>query len=230
MIPAVVLAGGLGTRLAAVSEGLPKPMLEVAGRPFLEYVLDTLIDAGVSQIVLAVSYRWNILRRHFGDSYRGASVEYSVEEQPLGTGGAIRQCLNDHQLAQALILNGDTLFRIDLADLVARHKQSAAKVTMALRRVDNASRYGLVTCDNSGIVTAFRSDGDGKPGLINGGTYVVNTLHLDGVELPPGFSFERDFLERYVSRIRPLGVESSGYFVDIGIPEDLARARIDFAN
>jgi D-glycero-alpha-D-manno-heptose 1-phosphate guanylyltransferase len=230
MIPAVVLAGGLGTRLAAVSDGLPKPMIDVAGRPFVEYILDTLVDSGVTRIVLAVSYRWKVLHGHFGDSYRSASLEYSVEERPLGTGGAIRQCLVNHDLAQALILNGDTLFRIDLPGLVSRHRQSSTTVTMALRRVADASRYGLVTCDNFGIVTAFRSDGEGKPGLINGGTYVVDRLPLDNIELPASFSFERDFLERYVSCIRPLGVESDGYFIDIGIPEDLARARIDFGN
>ncbi len=229
MIPAVVLAGGLGTRLASVSAGLPKPMIEVAGRPFVEYVLDTLIDAGVTRIVLAVSYRWEILQCHFGDNYRGSSIEYSVEDQPLGTGGAIRKCLMEQEIAQALIVNGDTLFLIDLPGLVSRHAQSNAAVTMALRRVEDTSRYGVVACDASGSVTAFHSRGDGRSGLINGGTYVVDGPTLVAFDLPARFSFERDYLERYISQLRPLGVEARAYFIDIGIPEDLARAQYELA-
>jgi D-glycero-alpha-D-manno-heptose 1-phosphate guanylyltransferase len=229
MIPAVVLAGGLGTRLAAISNGLPKPMVQVANRPFIEYVLDTLVDAGTTRIILAVSYRWEVLRNYLGARYRCATLEYSVEEKPLGTGGAISKCVNDQGLEQVLILNGDTLFRIDIDDLVQRHRRSNSGITMALRRVENSSRYGVVSCDPSGVVTAFHAGGDTEPGLINGGIYVLNRSALDSVALPEKYSFERDFLERHVTRLRPLGVEADAYFIDIGIPEDLARARNDFA-
>ena len=229
MIPAIVLAGGLGTRLAAVSGGAPKPMVAVAGRPFIDHVLDMLVEAGIQQIILAVSYRWEALRDHLGDSYRGASLAYSVETEPLGTGGAILKCFRDHGLERALILNGDTLFRVDLGALLETHRRERAPVTMALRKLDDTSRYGFVTCDSTGRVDAFHEKVAGRSGLINGGIYVVEREALDRAALPERFSFERDFLQKYVAELRPAALESNSYFVDIGIPEDLERARHELA-
>jgi D-glycero-alpha-D-manno-heptose 1-phosphate guanylyltransferase len=230
MIPAIVLAGGLGTRLAAVSGGVPKPMVPVAGRPFIEHVLDLLVGAGVDQLLLAVSYRWELLREHFGTSYRGVPLAYSVETQPLGTGGAILQCLRDHDLERCLILNGDTLFRIDPRELVERHLSSRSSITMALRRLEDTSRYGVVHCDPGGYVDSFEEKtGRIEPGLINGGIYVVEREAFARTSMPAKFSFERDFLAAHVHTLRPLGVESHAYFIDIGIPADLQRARHDLA-
>ena len=229
MIPAIVLAGGLGTRLAAVSGGAPKPMVPVAGRPFIDHVLDMLVEARIQQIILAVSYRWEALRDHLGDSYRGASLAYSVETEPLGTGGAILKCFRDHGLERALILNGDTLFRVDLGALLETHRRERAPVTMALRKLDDTSRYGFVTCDSTGRDDAFHEKVAGRSGLINGGIYVVEREALDRAALPERFSFERDFLQKYVAELRPAALESNSYFVDIGIPEDLERARHELA-
>jgi D-glycero-alpha-D-manno-heptose 1-phosphate guanylyltransferase len=227
MIPAIVLAGGFGTRLAAVSGGLPKPMVQVGGRPFIEHVLDLLIDAGIDQVFLAVSYRWEILRDRLGGSYRGASLVYSVESEPLGTGGAILQCFREHGLERALILNGDTLFRINLVEFTKTHMQERALITIALRRLEDTSRYGVVTCSTAGRIDAFHEKSGSRPGLINGGIYLVERHAFDGISLPAKFSFERDFLQKHVRSLRPMAVESDSYFIDIGIPEDLQRARYE---
>lgn len=230
MIPAIVLAGGMGTRLAAVSGGVPKPMVPVAGRPFIEHVLDLLVGAGVDRLFMAVSYRWELLREHFGDTYRGASLSYSVESEPLGTGGAILKCILEHGLERCLILNGDTLFRVDLAELVQKHTESDSSITLALRWLADTSRYGVVRCDDAGYIESFQEKtGRAEPGLINGGIYVLERSACQKMSLPAKFSFERDFLTEHVRSLRPLGVESRSYFIDIGVPEDLQRARHELA-
>jgi D-glycero-alpha-D-manno-heptose 1-phosphate guanylyltransferase len=229
MMPAIVLAGGLGTRLRSVSGDVPKPLVSVAGRPFLEYVLDTLQGAGVRTVIMAVSHRWEAISAHFGAAYGDMSLAYSIEEQPLGTGGAILKCFREHHLERALVLNGDTLFRIDIAALVRAHRQRRPLVTMALRRVADASRYGIVSCNRKGRVEAFREkSGDAEPGLINGGIYVIERGAFEDCVPGGAFSFERDFLQVKAIRLRPLGVEYAGYFIDIGVPEDLRRARREF--
>ncbi len=230
MIPAIVLAGGLGTRIRTHAGGLPKSMISVGGRPFVEYVLDRLADANVPAIHLAVSYRSEVIQTHLGDSYGDIPLFYSVEDTPLGTGGAILKCFRDHRLPRALILNGDTLFHVDLDALVATHLNAASHVTLALRREADTSRYGAVTCDSSHRVIAFEEKRTGGPGLINGGIYVAERSGFDVTNVSSTFSFEHDFLEKNLDALRPLAVISDGYFIDIGIPEDLERARREIAH
>jgi D-glycero-alpha-D-manno-heptose 1-phosphate guanylyltransferase len=228
MIPAIILAGGFGTRLASVSGGMPKPMVPVGGRAFLEHVLDCLVDVGVGRLLLAVSYRWELLRAHFGDGYRGVPLTYSVENEPLGTGGAILKCLQESGLERCLVLNGDTLFRVDLESLVRKHSASRGLITIALRWLEDTSRYGVVRCDGEGYIESFQEKtGRVEPGVINGGIYVLERAAFTTVPMPAKFSFERDFLTEHVRTLRPLGLESRSYFIDIGIPEDLERARHD---
>jgi D-glycero-alpha-D-manno-heptose 1-phosphate guanylyltransferase len=229
VIPAVVLAGGLGTRIRAVADGLPKPMLSVCGRPFIEYILDLLIHAGVPSIHLAVSYRRQAIQSHFGTSYRGTRLLYSIEDQPLGTGGAILKCYREHQLRTALVLNGDTLFQVDLDGMVTAHRRANSRITIALRQVSDTSRYGAVTCDSDHRISTFQEKGSAHSGLINGGVYLVDRSAIEDTVLPARFSFERDFIQNNVEALRPLGFISDGYFIDIGIPEDLARARMEIA-
>jgi D-glycero-alpha-D-manno-heptose 1-phosphate guanylyltransferase len=230
VIPVVLLAGGLGTRLEAVSGGLPKPLVPVGDRPFIEYVLDAVSTAGLTELVMAVSFRWEALRNHFGETYRGMSIRYSVEAEPLGTGGAIWQGFRQCNLERALVLNADTLFRIDLTALIALHSSAGAAVTMALRRVPDTARYGAVECDETGRVTAFHEKGRSGPGLVNGGIYVVERSELAKTPWPAKFSFEQDFLQARLKDVRPVGYESDAYFIDIGVPEDLARARAELAS
>jgi len=118
---AVLLAGGRGTRLESVSGGLPKPLMQVGGRPFIEHVLDNLVKAGCDHIVIAASYKWELLRDHLGSSYKGCALGWSIETQPLGTGGAIRQAFKLFDLAAAFVQNADTLFRVNLDALEKQH-------------------------------------------------------------------------------------------------------------
>lgn len=227
MIPSIVLAGGLGTRLRIVSGDTPKPLVTIGSRPFLEYVLDTLVNAHVPVIFLATSYRWHLFRDHFGDTYRGVPLLYSVEDEPLGTGGAVRKCFQDNQFSTALVLNGDTLFKISLDAFVDAHFAKSSVLTLALRSVPDASRYGRVTCGNDQRILTFEEKGVHEPGLINGGTYVIDRSAFQHISLPEKFSLETDLLQRGVTSIRPIGIVCNDYFIDIGIPDDFRRAQAE---
>ncbi len=225
---AIVLAGGLGTRLRGAVPDLPKPMAPVAGRPFLAWVLDPLVDAGFERVVLAVGYRHEAIRDHFGTIYRGLPVAYSVEDRPLGTGGAIRLAAEDLPDTPFFVLNGDTFVELDYAAMHAAHVQGAERMSIAVCRVTDTGRYGALDIDG-GHVRGFHEKGRGGPGMINAGTYLLSPEVLRHV--PPGeaFSFEQQVLVPMVQALRPAAFELRGLFVDIGVPEDYARAQHLFA-
>jgi D-glycero-alpha-D-manno-heptose 1-phosphate guanylyltransferase len=205
-------------------------MVPVAGRPFVEFVLDALVEAGCPRIVLAVSHLREAIIEHFADAYRGVPLEYSIEEAPMGTGGAIRDALRLTREEAALVLNGDTLFRVDIAQLVACHSRFSADITLALRRVADTARYGAVDADEEGRIRAFHEKGRFGAGLVNGGVYVVNAEVVRARVAAAGpSSFERDVLGHGVGELHLLGVPSDCYFIDIGVPEDLARARSELS-
>lgn len=223
---AIVLCGGLGTRLGALTKDLPKPLVEVAGRPFLHYVLDQLALASPEEIVLAVSFQWEKIRDAIGISWRGIKVSYSIEDQPLGTGGAILNAVTQFGLDEALVLNGDTLLTADVGSMVKVAKEKGADIGMMLRKVEDVSRFGAVDLDSAGKVVSFREKGKGGPGLINSGVYYVRAAALAKVG-KMAFSFEQDLLNAYLSRLDVYGVCTDAYFIDMGIPEDLERARLE---
>ena len=223
---AIILAGGFGTRLQHVVADVPKPMAPVAGRPFLEYVLDDLADKGASRVILAVGYRQEVIRGHFGGAYRGMALVYSSEDTPLFTGGAIRQALSLCREERAVIVNGDTFFDVNLPGMLRFAEETDAPLVIATRHMVNFERYGVVLSEN-GRVTAFEEKRPREEGDINGGIYVVKRTLLDA--MPQKFSFERDFMERFVSEMPMYVYPSGGYFIDIGVPEDYARAQVDFA-
>ena len=222
---AIVLAGGLGTRLAQVTRDIPKPMAPVGSRPFLEYLLDDLVDQGVEQTVLAVSYRWEVIREHFGSVYRGMDLNYSVEKIPLGTGGAIQQALATLADHEVVVLNGDTRFRVDLAEMEKSHRNSGAPLTIALKRVTDSGRFGRVEVSADGVVTSFLEKSTAGPGWINGGVYILNSSLFKDFPMPERFSFELDLVELNIDQIQPQAYQSDAYFIDMGIPEDYQRAQ-----
>ncbi len=225
---AVVLAGGLGTRLRSVVADLPKPMAPVAGRPFLAWLLDALVDGGFEQIALAVGYRHEVIRSHFGTDYRGVPLAYSVEARPLGTGGAIRLGAEKLDDGPVFVLNGDTFVDVDYRAMMQSHVQKQARMSMAVCRVDDAGRYGAVRIAHD-RVCGFSEKGKAGEGRINAGVYV---LAPDVVELLPHdevFSFEQQLLVPRVDELRPAAFETEGLFIDIGVPEDYARAQQLFA-
>lgn len=225
---AVVLAGGRGSRLGDLTLDVPKPMITVAGRPFLAFVLDRLVDAGVSLITLSVGYKAQVIRAHFGTNYRGTRLCYAVEEEPLGTGGAAAFALQGATDEPALVLNGDTLLQVDLAAVFDWYHREPARVAMVLREMDDVSRYGAVSVTDD-RVTGFLEKGREGPGLINAGVYLVQPSVFGTFDLPRIFSFETDLLQRYCQALRPRAFVTNAWFIDIGIPADLERARRELA-
>lgn len=222
---AIVLAGGLGTRLRQAVPDLPKPLAPVAGRPFLDHVLAWLGGQDVSHVVLAVSHQWEKIRDEFGTRAHGMKIRYSIEDQPLGTGGAIAQAFGWLEDDHALVVNGDTLFPVDVQAMYTAHRSVAARLTMAVKHVPDCSRYGRVLLDRFGVVEGFAEKQAGAAGWINGGCYCVARWLLEDYGPGTAFSFENDLLNRHVGSIHPLAHRSDAYFIDIGVPEDWQRAQ-----
>lgn len=225
---AIVLAGGLGTRLASRLHGLPKPMAPVAGRPFLEILLTQLRRSGCTRVLLSVGHQHTVIQDHFGESFDGMTVDYVVESVPLGTGGAIRLALAEAHEESVLVLNGDTFIDADYAAMLRFHASQNAVATLAVVHCDNVSRYGGVTIEDQDIV-GFEEKGRSGPGWISAGTYVLARNLAWPPALPEKFSIETDFFMPEVARLRPAAYKVEGFFLDIGIPEDLDRAQTELA-
>lgn len=228
MISAIILAGGLGTRLRSAVPDLPKPMAPLNGRPFLAHQLDYWIKQGVSRFVLSVGYRHEVIQQHFGHSYRSAAIEYAVETEPLGTGGGLLMAAGKMGTPEPwLLLNGDTYFEVCLNDLMTFHKEKQANITLSLFPVDSNTRYTGVDIDDEQRITRLQSTSDSSRQLINGGVYVLDNAALAALPYRPGnkCSFENDLLPHALATGRRLyGHTVTGKFIDIGIPEDYARA------
>jgi D-glycero-alpha-D-manno-heptose 1-phosphate guanylyltransferase len=221
---AIILAGGFGTRLRTAIADVPKPMAPIGDKPFLAYLLDYLKEQGITQVVLSVHYLREQIQAYFQSEYRGMAVRYAVEEEPLGTGGAILHSMKMlDKTAPVFVLNGDTFLKLDYQGLYQQHSVNSPLITMALRKVVDCSRYGIVQVEKN-IVMEFKDQGDDKPGLINAGVYLINPALFDVMSLPAQFSFERDFLFPNVNKIHPEAFAVDDYFIDIGIPEDYSRA------
>jgi D-glycero-alpha-D-manno-heptose 1-phosphate guanylyltransferase len=226
---AIVLAGGLGTRLRGVVPDLPKPMAAVAGRPFLAWVLDPLVEAGFEQVVLAVGYRHEAIHAHFGTVYRGLPLRYSAEDQPLGTGGAIRLAAGGLGTQPIFVLNGDTYLDLDYAAMADAHRRSGASLSVAVCEVPDVGRYGALALAEGHIVGFLEKGGTG-PGLINAGTYLLAADIVQHIPEGVPFSFEQQLLVPRLHEIRPAAFVAAGRFVDIGVPQDYARAQQLFAS
>jgi D-glycero-alpha-D-manno-heptose 1-phosphate guanylyltransferase len=224
---AIVLAGGLGTRLRSVMSDIPKPMAPVQGRPFLEWVLDQLVVAGFQTAILAVGYRHEAIHAHFGEDYRGLALRYSVDREPLGTGGAIRLACAQARAQHVFALNGDTYLELDFQAMLNAHVRFAAELSMAICHVPDVARYGALQLRDE-TVQGFLEKGQSGPGWINAGTYVLGPALRARLPHEGAFSFEHDLLAPEIESIRPRAFRCSGRFVDIGIPEDYARAQILF--
>ncbi len=221
---AIVLVGGLGTRMRSVIHDRPKSMAPIGCRPFLAVLLDYLETQGIADVILAVGYLRDKITAFFGGRYRSLNLLYSVEVEPLGTGGAIAQALHLATSDQVFVLNGDTFLKVVLADMLVAHQEAEADITIALRSVPDVSRYGRAEVKDGRIV-AFEEKGASGAGLINCGTYVVSRRLFDGYDLHRAFSFETDFLVRFIRDLQLVPYITDAYFIDIGVPEDYIRAR-----
>lgn len=223
----VILAGGKGTRLRSVITDLPKPMAPVAGKPFLHYLLEFLKSKGAQRIVLATGYMHEAIESHFGNDFNGIELEYSIEKEPLGTGGAIKLAVSKCKTKEVLVYNGDTLFLAHPELLVNFKKETNADISIFLKPMNHPERYGTVDMEGDYIVSFEEKNANIESGLINAGVYCINAELLNSFEANV-FSFEQDVLEPYSALKRISGLPSDAYFIDIGIPEDYAKANKRF--
>lgn len=232
MTTAIILAGGLGTRLRGLVPDLPKPMAPIDGRPFLEHQIDYWYRQGVRRFILSVGYRREAIIDYFGRRYREAQIDYAVEERPLGTGGGLRLALDrlPDDPRPVLVLNGDTFFDVRLRALQAFYTASSAQWVCALFRAAEPSRYMGVTLEENGRIIELKSVVQDIGALANGGVYYLDPSAVIEAGFRSGdcFSLENDLLPRLHNRGPGVfGMECSGRFVDIGVPADyLGAARI----
>jgi D-glycero-alpha-D-manno-heptose 1-phosphate guanylyltransferase len=216
----IVLAGGLGTRVASLTKGkLPKPMLLVNNKPFLEYLLDWLESQKVKKVILAIGFQGKVIKNYFGNNYGSLTIVYSDEkDEQLGTGGAIKKAMSLCDKQSVFVVNGDTFFPIGLNTMEMVHNTNNAQITIALKKVENTARYGEVLINkNRRVVNFLEKNKTQNTGLINGGVYLIEKNILER-EQKKKFSFEKDILEKL--EIKVFGVEFENNFTDIGIPQD----------
>jgi D-glycero-alpha-D-manno-heptose 1-phosphate guanylyltransferase len=226
---AVILAGGLGTRLRDVVEELPKSMAPVNGRPFLSYILDHLLKFNFKRIILATGYKNEAIVNYFGDSYGSTKLIYSVEKEPLGTGGALLLASSKIASGHFFVLNGDTLFLVDMDGMEKSFTMESPVMTVALKPMSDFDRYGNITLDGNRIVS-FNEKGFCSRGVINGGVYLLDSEWLKRQSPGEKFSFEKDIMEKRAGHDLMTGYISDTYFIDIGIPEDYLRASEELRN
>jgi D-glycero-alpha-D-manno-heptose 1-phosphate guanylyltransferase len=221
---AIILAGGRGTRLSAVlPDGLPKALAPVAGRPFLHWMLERLTAQGFGRVIVSVGWQADKIVQSVGQRFHDLCIDYSREGHPLGTGGAIKAALQSSRDQSVFVFNGDTYLELDCHSMLALHQHHAAKLSIACVEVADTARYGRAIVED-GIVTSFSEKGQSGRGLINAGAYVIDRQLLHS-ERRKVFSFEHDFLATHLPRLAARAYFASGAFVDIGVPEDLARAQ-----
>ena len=223
---AIILAGGLGTRLRGTVPGLPKPMAPIRNRPFLEHQMDYWIKQGINRFILSVGYLKDIIIEHFGNTYKGIPIEYAIENEPLGTGGGL--LLAEKGLTEPfLVLNGDTFIEVDLDNLYEFHLERKSEWTFSLFRTSQFERYMGMDVSPNGEILSLKSESKKSSGLANGGVYLIEPSALNSLAFKAGdkASLEDELLPNFISNGGVLyGKECKGKFIDIGVPEDYYQA------
>ena len=229
---AIILAGGLGTRLRSVVADKPKCMAPVSGKPFLHYLIDFLQKQGIENFIFSVGYMYEVIEEYLKQSYPPLNYSLSLEKEPLGTGGAIKLACKKTSEKNVLVCNGDTLYKIDCNKLSQFHEEKKAACSLTLKPMIDFDRYGVVELNEDQSIKSFKEKQFYHSGLINGGVYALNAEEFIKEEFPERFSFEKDFLEKKVhvpnnERSKLYGIIQDKYFIDIGIPEDYERAQTE---
>ncbi|MDQ3682723.1 MAG: sugar phosphate nucleotidyltransferase, partial [Bacteroidota bacterium] len=224
---AIILAGGLGTRLRETVPDLPKCIALVADRPFLSFVIDALRMQGINKFVFALGYKADVILQYLATAYPTLNYSSVIESEPLGTGGAIQFAIKKILGHNVLVANGDTLFKINLASISQLHFQNNAECTLALKTMQNFDRYGVVEMNELAQIISFKEKQFYKEGLINAGIYLLNKEKFLARPLLLKFSFEKDYMEKYCIEKKFFGSIQNGYFIDIGVPADYQQAQID---
>jgi NDP-sugar pyrophosphorylase family protein len=223
-LAAVVLAGGLGTRLRSVVADRPKVLASVAGRPFLTYLFDQLRETGIQRAVLSTGYLAEQFASTIGDHYRDIEIVYAHETSPLGTGGAIHFAADFVDGEQMLVMNGDSYCDANLSEYKNWHMAGHHDVSLLLAKVDDTSRYGTVEFAPGGRITAFlEKRPEGGQGYINAGVYLLRRSMIDCIPAGPS-SIERDVFPAWLRERALMGWPTDGAFIDIGVPSDYERS------
>ncbi len=222
---AIILAGGLGTRLQPVISDKPKCMASVGGNPFLYYLISFLRANGIEKFIFSVGYMHEAIEGYLKNNYTELNYKISLEDEPLGTGGAIKLACENTTQQNVLVCNGDTLFKINIDVLSQFHKEVEADCTLCLKPMNNFNRYGIVELNKNGSVKSFKEKQFYESGLINGGAYALNVIKFLEENLLQKFSFEKDYLEKNIEEKNIYGIVQNEYFIDIGIPEDYHKAQ-----
>jgi len=227
-IEAIILAGGMGTRLKEVVKDIPKPMAPVNGKPFLYHLMKYLSKQGVKHFILSVGYRNEVIKEFFENEFEGAKISYAVEEEPLGTGGAIKLASTFVENNEFWVINGDTFVGLELSDFYS--KTTSKAISLGLVEMSDFDRYGKVETDKKRIIS-FKEKEYTKQGFINSGIYLISKKFINNhAPKQDRFSFEKDILEKLIDVTNIGFYKSNSTFIDIGIPEDFYRSQKLFSN
>ncbi len=225
----IVLAGGKGTRLRSVVSDVPKPLAPVAGRPFIAWLLDRLAAQGIRHTILATGYLAEKVETAVGQRWNGMDITYSCEQTPLGTGGAIRLACGHLRAASCHVVNGDTYLEYSLSSLESAVSEMSTSIGVVLAPVEDVSRYGSVIVSKQRAVGFSEKRQQGR-GLINGGCYLLTESAIAALPETANFSFEQEVLVPAARKSDIAVMDNATRFIDIGVPEDYARAQLMFAS
>ena len=220
---AIILAGGEGKRLRPVINDIPKPMAPIKGKPFLEYIILQLKSQNLKDIIISTGYKGSIIKNYFQDGGNwDLNIEYSEEDKPLGTGGALRKAGKLIDDDQFIVMNGDSYFDIEFKQLISFHEDKQAVTTIGLAYVETLERYGHVEVGNNGEITEFIEKGDSvSAGHVNGGIYILSSEFIK--KIPFGqVSLETEVFPNLINK-GLFGVKFKSFFIDIGKPEEYER-------
>jgi D-glycero-alpha-D-manno-heptose 1-phosphate guanylyltransferase len=220
----IILSGGFGTRLGDISTHTPKGLLKVQGTPILNLVLESLRDHGFTKIILALGHLSDQIMDHFGSSFRDMQIVYSVEKEPLGTGGAVLEAMKLVENDFVFVINGDSLQEINYQEMLGAYRKNPGLPLLASRRVADTARYGSILAEGDTVIE-FAEKQKAGPGMINAGCYLLPVDIFDGTEPTKAFSLEKDFLPKAVT-VRTFKIfELKSNFIDIGTLESLHSAQ-----
>lgn len=224
---AIILAGGLGTRLRSAVPDLPKCMAPINGVPFISYLIDNLLNEGVTNFIFSLGYKSELFISFLEEKLPLKNYLIVIEDEPLGTGGAIKLACKKAKDENVIALNGDSLFKVNLKELMHFHLEKKSRCTLALKPMQDFERYGSVEIDAVQKINSFKEKQFITKGCINGGVYAIEVASFLQKSLEDKFSMEQDYLEKFSGEGNFYGFVQEGYFIDIGIPEDFVRAQIE---
>lgn len=222
----IILAGGFGTRLSHIVSDVPKPMAPVANRPFLEYILEDYVAQGITKIILAVGYKYEIIQAHFGEEFHGVPLSYSIEDTPLFTGGAIQKAMSLSTEKQVFVVNGDTYFPVDLKEMYQKFLEMGKNPLISVKKIEDTTRYGAVTFSETGEISVLSEKNQTGEGYINGGVYLLPNKSL--MKDKTSFSLENEIFPKWLAEKKLFALESNAFFIDIGIEADYLKAQTIF--